>query len=275
MNNCLKDLLGVISGYNNKLTNDSLLINQHWVLINEKDTSKIIYIFGEDKVLFVSKNGKITKGKWDLIGENSLYIEREDGVFLFRHRFLNEHILILKVDGDDNLFCFINESKYVGLFDNISQIEDFMKTKYNSIISGGLNKQKSTISRDLQYNIDKPGITTVNKTRVDNTVSIPKEKLNIDRKWRIIEYIFVLTSLLLLLLYDLFYTNSSCLKGGNAGPMLVNTIGLSYTPLLFCLYYLKLQKADSSILQIFVIINFCIGFVMFFLNICVLLYIYG
>jgi hypothetical protein len=134
MKTYLADIIPKIKRYSEKLDNLTLLTNQHWVVIDELQNSKFVYIFRNNFELLISQNGKVEKGKWEYLGNNSLLIERKDDSYLFRHGFFDSNILALKVDGRDEYAFLVNENNYGGDLNSIEKVLNFLETKYLRII---------------------------------------------------------------------------------------------------------------------------------------------
>lgn len=128
------DIIPKIKRYSEKLDNLTLLTNQHWVVLDELRNSKVVFIFRSNSELLISQNGKVEKGKWEYLGNNSLLIERKDESYLFRHGFFDSNILALKIDGKDEFAFLINENKYSGELNSIEKVTDFLERKYLNII---------------------------------------------------------------------------------------------------------------------------------------------
>jgi len=64
MKTYLADIIPKIKGFSQKLDNLTMLTNQHWVVIDELQNSKLVYIFRNNFELLISNNGKVEKGKW-------------------------------------------------------------------------------------------------------------------------------------------------------------------------------------------------------------------
>jgi hypothetical protein len=130
MKTYLADIIPKIKRYSEKLDNLTLLTNQHWVVIDELNNSKFVYIFRSNFELLISQNGKVEKGKWEYLGNNSLLIERKDDSYLFRHGFFDANILALKVDGREEYAFLVNENKYGGDLNSIEKVLYFLESTY-------------------------------------------------------------------------------------------------------------------------------------------------
>jgi hypothetical protein len=134
MKTYLADIIPKIKGFSQKLDNLTMLTNQHWVVMDELQNSKIVYIFRSNFELLISQNGKVEKGKWEYLGNNSLLIERKEDSYLFRHGFFDSNILALKVDGTDEYAFLVNENNYGGDLNSIDRVLNFLETKYLGLI---------------------------------------------------------------------------------------------------------------------------------------------
>ena len=131
------DIIPKIIHLSKKLNVETNITNKHWILINENENSKKVFIFCNDKTLIVSTNGIVEKGYWKIINPNTILIELSKSSFLFKHGFIDNDILILKLDGIDEYCLFINEDKILSnswTIDNtIKHLENEYLPKPNAI----------------------------------------------------------------------------------------------------------------------------------------------
>jgi hypothetical protein len=106
------------------------LTNQHWVVIDDINKNKNVYIFRTNNDLIISQNGKVEKARWEYLGNNSLLIDKKEESFLFKHGFFDENILALKVDSKNEYAFLINENKYNGDINSIEKVIDFLTKNY-------------------------------------------------------------------------------------------------------------------------------------------------
>lgn len=124
------DLIPKIQRYSEQLDNITVLTNKHWVLLNE-EPEKTVYIFREvNNQLLISKNGKIEKGNWEYLGNNSLLIDQTNGSYLFKHGFIDDSILALKMDGCDEYALLINEQKFEKYLNSVNKVISFLQKQY-------------------------------------------------------------------------------------------------------------------------------------------------
>lgn len=120
--------------YSKKIEDVSLLTSKNWIVFNELDNSKTIYIFQETGVLLVSINGRVTKAKWEYLGNNTLLIDFKEESFLYRQGFFDENILALKIDNDYEYALLINEDQFYNNITNMDSIEKLLENTYNNIL---------------------------------------------------------------------------------------------------------------------------------------------
>lgn len=142
MRTFIADIIPKLESYSQKLDNLTLLIDQHWVVVDEISDSKTVYIFRANNELLISQNGKVEKARWEYLGNNSLLIDKKEGSFLFKHGFIDENILALKVDNKEEFAIFFNENKLGRSFTSISKLIDFLKIEY--LVPGPLNSLNKT-----------------------------------------------------------------------------------------------------------------------------------
>ena len=130
MKTFIADIFPKIQRYSKKLDDLTLLSNQHWVAIDNLTSSKKIYIFRSNNELLISINGKVRKAKWEHLGNNSLLIDMDKDSYLFKHGFIDQNVLALKVDNSQEYALFVNENKYDGELDSVDKVIGFLSKKY-------------------------------------------------------------------------------------------------------------------------------------------------
>ncbi len=173
MKKFLQQTINKIKGYSKKLDNHSMLMDKHWVVIDEIQNSKLVYIFRRNNQLIISRNGRVEKGKWENIGDDSLLIEKPDGDFLFRHGFFDDTVLALKVDGVDEYALLLNQTFYEKDINSMEKVIQLLEKKYywNGKELGSIPKPKpksepKKISKPVLKNINEPPDKDVIEKRV-------------------------------------------------------------------------------------------------------------
>ena len=132
MKTFLLDIIPKIQRFSQKLDNLTLLTNKHWVVIDEELNKKVVFIFREkESQLLIAENGKIEKGTWEYLGNNSLIIDRKDGSYLFKHGFVDDTVLALKVDGKEEYALLVNEQKFDNQLNSLTAIIQFLNYTYS------------------------------------------------------------------------------------------------------------------------------------------------
>lgn len=132
MQTFIADIIPKLQKFSQKLDDLTLLTNQHWVVLDELTKAKNVYIFRSNNELLISSNGKVEKGRWEYLGNNSLLIDRKDDSFLFKHGFFDENVMALKIDGKEEYAILVNESRFNGELNSVDKVTDFLSTKYLS-----------------------------------------------------------------------------------------------------------------------------------------------
>ena len=130
MKTYIADIIPKIQRFSLKLDNLTKLTNYHWVSIGDIDQNKRVYIFRNNNQLLISENGIVDKGTWEYLGNQSLLLETHEGSFLMEQGFIDNNILVLKLDSTDNYVFFVNESTFDGEFNTVQDVISFLEAKY-------------------------------------------------------------------------------------------------------------------------------------------------
>ncbi|WP_233900512.1 hypothetical protein [Tenacibaculum piscium] len=161
MRTYILDIIPKIQRFSQKLDNLTILLNKHWVVLDEDTSRKSVFIFREkDNQLLISNDGKIEKGNWEYLGNNSLLIDRKEGSFLFKHGFIDDYILALKVDGKKEYALLINELYFEKELKSLDQILSFLNEKYIE------QHQHISIPKYIKENISNEIKEIKNKKRI-------------------------------------------------------------------------------------------------------------
>jgi hypothetical protein len=152
MRTYVADIIPKIQRFSQKLDNLTMLTNQHWVVLDELEQSKTVYIFRNNGELLIAIDGKVEKAKWEYLGANSILIDLKEQSYLFRHGFFDENILALKIDSKEEYAVLVNESKYQGELNSIKAVINFLNDNYliNPIVK---NKKLKQLNIGLSNNI--------------------------------------------------------------------------------------------------------------------------
>jgi len=148
----IEKILPKILSYSEKLDKLTVLIDEPWV-VNDDSQKFTKFIFRKDNSLLISDNGSVTLGKWDLLNKaNSILLEFNNSLKLYNHGFLDEAVLILKIDGGSDYFVLVNQNKIPNL-----DLENYLESKYVNK-QDGINyrtKQSLTPKSRAKINSDK------------------------------------------------------------------------------------------------------------------------
>ena len=117
MKTYLKNIVDRFRNYSEKLDNFSILTDQPWITQTDNLSDRCVFIFRkENKELYILTNGVMKKedegSAWDYIASmNSLLIRRNGETKLYNQGFFDEAIMILRLDGTNELQLFANENK--------------------------------------------------------------------------------------------------------------------------------------------------------------------
>ena len=151
MKTYISDIIPKIQRYSKQLDNLTLLINQHWVVIDDVNKTKIVYIFRQNNELLISQNGKVEKAKWEYLDHNSLLIDKKDESYLFKQGFFDENVLALKIDGTEEYAFLVNETKYDKELNTLAAIVGFLNEKYIVDPTGILTDENQSDNKEQRY----------------------------------------------------------------------------------------------------------------------------
>lgn len=131
MKTYLKNILPQLKNYSQTLDKISILIDKPWALIDEEyELQKLI--FQRNKDLILSKNGQVSIGKWDYFPQaRSILIDRHTDKILCNEQFIDEGIMILKLDGTDNRFFILANETIVPDLDALRYLKQLRYNKLN------------------------------------------------------------------------------------------------------------------------------------------------
>lgn len=111
MKQYLLNLVNQLGNYSRSLDQISNLVNKPWALVDSNfEIQKLI--FKKNHELILSKNGIVEIGTWEYLHEaHSLLIDRGTDTILCNQGFINEVVMVLKLDGTkDEYFVLANEN---------------------------------------------------------------------------------------------------------------------------------------------------------------------
>ena len=180
MKTFITDIIPKIQRYSQKLDNLTLLTDQHWVLIDNIEHEKQVYLFRPNNELLISKNGKIERGKWEYLGNKSLLIDQGAQAHLFKHGFFDENLLALKIDSKEEYAFFVNENKYEGDLNSSTKVTEFLTNNY--------------LTKDDKVEIEgQTGLKIISKEREltpDEIINEEQKRVKDDKEMATFIYVF-------------------------------------------------------------------------------------
>lgn len=154
----LENILPKIALFSEKLDKLAYLVDEPWVL--DSPTAFTKFIFKQDNTLLISENGNVSIGKWELLNKaNSILIQSNNTLKLYNHGFLDNAVLILKIDGGSDYFVLLNQNKVPNL-----DLEKYIDNNYIKPIPIGVNfnsTKKTLIKGEKKVSTDKGEITII------------------------------------------------------------------------------------------------------------------
>jgi hypothetical protein len=194
MKEFLKDIFPRIIRYSKTLDDQTILTDKPWVLFSNDSATREVWIFKRNHELIFSRDGIADKGSWEYLSEmESLYIEIGPVKRLINQAFIDDVVLLLRLDGGKEFIALANEQK----IDETFRIERYLDKKYNKVIT------------DKSQENDKPQILSA---PVELSLN---EQIEIERKdLKFVHSVFIsLIVINILLITYLLFNNLEFLPG--------------------------------------------------------------
>lgn len=132
MNYYLLENLSLLESLSKRISEKSLLKSNQWRLINENEEDKIIFIFKPDGKLYISTNGDVNRNlSWEYLNNGDIIMDIEEGKSnLFKCKFLDDALLVLKKDNSDLVILFVNEKRYSEIIKSFNDILEYINNQY-------------------------------------------------------------------------------------------------------------------------------------------------
>jgi hypothetical protein len=126
-----------------KFDNTSLILSHHWVLVDEINSKKKLYIFRKNKELLISEDGQVDIASWRYLGKNTLLIENNTVKNLYKHGFFDQNLIAIKIRDDENYSFFVDEEKFDHGLNSENKIAKYLYDKYlNNTIKKKVTRRK-------------------------------------------------------------------------------------------------------------------------------------
>jgi hypothetical protein len=137
----LQNLVKDLNKFSKSLNKKSLIVDKPWALV-DSDLEIQKLIFKKNKELIMSKDGKVTMGTWDYLPEaRSIIINRGSDTILCNEGFLDEAVMILKLDGTKNNFYVLANENILPDLDVLKYLRE-LRWQYLNIESCKLTSGK-------------------------------------------------------------------------------------------------------------------------------------
>lgn len=171
LQNIVKDL----KQFSESLDKQTMLINKPWALIDsELGIQKLI--FKKNKELILSKDGQVTEGKWDYFPEaKSLLIDRGFDKILCNETYIDDSILVLKMDGKkDDFFVLANENNLPDL-DAYAYLRSLYYDKYGIQATPLADDRNIQIKPNNNNSIGSGSTVTIDDLKAPDGIYITKD----------------------------------------------------------------------------------------------------
>ena len=152
----LQSLSAQLKSHTATLDKTNILAEKPWALIDDEyELQKLI--FKRNGELVLSKNGIATIGSWEYLPlAKSLLIDRGADKILCNEAFIDEGVMILKLDGtENNFFLFANENVIPDL-DALGYLMKLRKEKLNIVEKEMADGRKLEIQR--WFDLESPSV---------------------------------------------------------------------------------------------------------------------
>lgn len=131
MKDFINNIIPKIRAKSKQLNDESILKNQHWVMLDENGPTSTTYIFRDNNQLLVSINGNVTIGKWEYLTSEKILITLDNNIFLYKNHYFDDKLIALKKDGADIFAVFINESFLNNDLTSANSLEQYLNKTYS------------------------------------------------------------------------------------------------------------------------------------------------
>ena len=109
MKNAIKNLIQRLIQYSKQLDKVENFVDKSWLYLDSNGDNHE-YIFMRDHRLIMSVNGTAVIGKWELLPNGKLLIDRVSDKIMLENQFIDDALMILqKSDSDDEPFVLVDE----------------------------------------------------------------------------------------------------------------------------------------------------------------------
>jgi len=172
----LQNTVKGLKSFSKTLDKKSILVEKPWTLV-DSDFEIQKLIFKKNKELIMSKDGQVNMGKWDYLPEaKSLLINRGKDTILCNEEFIDEAVMILKMDGTKNNFFVLANENIIPDLDAYTYLKNIRYRNLHIATTKLKNGKTLEIIRNTEYDITKIGnpVTIEAENVPDGTYKIEK-----------------------------------------------------------------------------------------------------
>jgi hypothetical protein len=172
----LQNIVNELKMFSESLDKQTLLVNKPWALI-DSDLGIQKLIFKKNNELIMSKDGQVNLGKWDYLPEaKCLLIDRGIDKILCNETYIDESILVLKVDGKGENFIVLANENNIPDLDAYGYLHMLYQNKYNILIKYLDDERIMKIIPNFMQEIGLGSKVSIDNNTVDEGEFITKDK---------------------------------------------------------------------------------------------------
>jgi len=142
------DIIPSIQRFSRKLDELTRLVRQEWVVVDELSDEKLALFFRSGAELLIAKAGRVERTSWEFLDANVLIMKVGGAEFLFRHGFLDEHVLALRFDGKDEYMLLVDAEKYESGTRTVERVEFYLRETYLRPVAPSVHGTLQTVFRE-------------------------------------------------------------------------------------------------------------------------------
>ena len=127
---------------------ENIFVDKLWTIIDDDQEIQRL-LFKQDRSLIMTKNGQVKHGTWDYLPEaRSIVINRKSDSILCNEAYIDEGVMILRLDGTDNQFFTLANANVIPDLD----ITKYLKTKRHEKLGIAVLKLVDGKLLEINYN---------------------------------------------------------------------------------------------------------------------------
>lgn len=123
----INDIISKIQRLDKRLDDINVLTNKHWKEIRDDDRVITVIFTKNENTYRITEKGHVIKGKWEFLGNEKIEIEVDGESKLYKHKFHNDCILLLNLDGTLDFNLYIDEKIFNTSLNTIQKIDNYIE----------------------------------------------------------------------------------------------------------------------------------------------------